>query len=114
MIVGFVVVASDGAKHASSGGMVMLKPPVSSLQALSPIPYRYEDDVGMPEGMYLFIGYFGCLFTDVRRAFVFFLRHMIGFSMLDTNTFYRFLSCGFSNVVCACKSDWLLKVLIRQ
>ncbi|RTG88437.1 uncharacterized protein DC041_0001983 [Schistosoma bovis] len=29
----------------------MLKLPVSSLQALSPIPYRYEDDVAMPEGV---------------------------------------------------------------
>lgn len=65
MIVGFVVVASDEVKHASSDGLVMLKLPVSSLQALSPIPYRYEDDVAIPEGMYLFICYFGCLFTDV-------------------------------------------------
>ena len=38
-------------KNDSSDNSETLEPPVSSLQALSPIPYRYEDDVVIPEGV---------------------------------------------------------------
>ncbi|CAH8677548.1 unnamed protein product [Schistosoma rodhaini] len=42
-------VVLDEVKNDSSDNSETLEPPVSSLQALSPIPYRYEDDVVIPE-----------------------------------------------------------------